>query len=124
MVEKKYTIGEKVYVQKPLVLAQLRQLTDILKDVVLPSDLTVGSLVISLGSNIAPAMAVVLTEEGTDIRKKNIEEVTSDLEFNMSPNQTLEVVEDFFVITDISSLIDRFNEMMEKVIENLNQKKE
>lgn len=124
MVEKKYTIGEKVYVQKPLVLGQLRQLTDILKDVVLPSDLTVGSLVISLGSNIAPAMAVVLTEEGTDIRKKNIEEVTSDLEFNMSPNQTLEVVEDFFVITDISSLIDRFNEMMEKVIENLNQKKE
>jgi hypothetical protein len=124
MKEKIYVIGEKKYVQKPIVLGQVRQLTDLFKDVVIPEDLSITSILMSLGSNLGKAIAIVLTEEGVSLRNKNIEESASDIEFNITPEQALEVVEDFFGITDISLVVEKFNGMMLKMLENIGKEKE
>jgi hypothetical protein len=124
MKEKTYVIGEKKYVQRPIVLGQVRQLTDLFKDVVIPEDLSITSILMSLGSNLGKAIAIVLTEEGVSLRNKNIEESASDIEFNITPEQALEVVEDFFGITDISLVVEKFNGMMLKMVENIGKEKE
>lgn len=124
MKEKIYVIGEKKYVQKPIVLGQVRQLTDLFKDVVIPEDLSITSILMSLGSNLGKAIAIVLTEEGASLKNKNIEESASDIEFNITPEQALEVVEDFFGITDISLVVEKFNGMMLKMLENIGKEKE
>lgn len=61
MTEKKYVIGGKTYLQRPLVLGQVHQLLAILDNFQVPVPLNVRGLVIALAANVSRAIAIVLT---------------------------------------------------------------
>ena len=107
MTEKKYDIGGKVYVQRPLVLGQTRQLLRVLDGLALPGNLEVRSLIETLGESLPAALAVVLTEEGKSPKDKDIEALAAELEFSITLEQTAQVIEDFFDCNPLPSLLDK-----------------
>ena len=113
METKKYEIGGKTYVQKPLVLGQIRQIIDVLKDVILPTNFEDVALVIaSLGSKISEAIAIILCEENTHLKDKNLSEFTTEVEWEISAQKTMEIVKDFFLVNDLESLWNEFQIMI------------
>lgn len=115
-----YVIGNKNYTLKPLVMGQLQQLIAIVKDVQL-GDGSVTSLMMNLGDRLPEAIAIILHEPDVPLKNKDVKTLASELAFEMSPDQTLQIVEDFFECTPISSLIEKIRGTVEKVAEKLNQ---
>lgn len=107
---KKYMIGDKEYIQKPLVLGQVRQLVNLLKRVSLPSQINAGNIVIALGENLPEALAIVLIEEGIPLKDKDLAVVQREIEFAVSPEMAIEIVSDFFTITPIASILGKLSE--------------
>lgn len=70
----KYIIDGKTYIQKPLVLGQIRQLIGHLKGLeIKPGSSGVG-IVFELGDQLPAALAIVLVEEGKS-PKREMEEI-------------------------------------------------
>jgi len=115
MTEKKYNIGGKSYVQKPLVLGQLRQLLDVLRGVAIPVGAEVPEIVLALGDNLPEALAVILTESGKSPQDKDIPDLAGELAFTIPVDLTVEVIEDFFDCNPIASLLERFAGMTKKI---------
>ena len=115
MTEKKYDIGEKVYIQRPLVLGQTRQLLAVLDGVTLPDNLDIRSLIASLGKSLPGALAVVLTEEGKSPKDKDLDALSAELEFSITLEQTAQVIEDFFSCNPLPSLLDKLTEAAGKI---------
>ena len=63
----KYKIGDKTYYQKPLVLGQIKQLEEFLKEFIIPGDLNVTTLMSIFGNKLPYALAIVLIEEGKSL---------------------------------------------------------
>lgn len=110
-----YQIGGKTYLQKKLVLGQWRQLLELLKGLSLPQDFPVREMVSVFGDKLARALAIVLTEEGTLARDKDIAALAAELEFTVEPELILQVVEDFFVCNPIPSLLTGLSGIMGKI---------
>ncbi|GMU26377.1 MAG: hypothetical protein AMXMBFR16_12820 [Candidatus Uhrbacteria bacterium] len=104
---KTYTIGNKTYVQKPLVLGQVKQLMDIIRGVVIPEAVTIPALMDLFGDRLSLALAVVITEEGNPAKDKDIEAVAMEIEYEIMPEQILEIIEDFFFINRIALLFQK-----------------
>jgi hypothetical protein len=102
-----YTINGTLYTQSALVLGQWRQLLNILKDVAVPADASASQLAVILGDRLPAAFAVVLNPEGVSLRDKNLPAVADDLEFSLSTETAIQVIEDFFVCNPLSSLLKR-----------------
>jgi len=119
MTEKKYDIGGKSYVQKPLVLGQLRQLLAALKGVTIPTNVDSMGLVDALNDHLPAALAIVLIPEGFSPRDKDIEALAAEIEFAITPEQIFEVVEDFFVCNPLPSLLDRLGMAAGKIMEQM-----
>ena len=107
MTEMKYEIGDKILIQRPLVLGQLRQLLAVLDGITLPADLNTRSLVEALGDQLPRALAVVLTEQGKSPKDKDIDTLAEEIDYGMSLEQIVQAVEDFFVCNPLSSLLDK-----------------
>jgi len=118
-----YEINGKKFTQEKLRLGQLRQLLDILKDIVLPSDFDTISLVSVLGDKISEAIAIILIEEGKTLKDKNVIELANEIEFELDLDKTLEIVNDFFDCNDLTSLFNKFTETINKVTEKMSQEK-
>lgn len=58
-----YQIGERVYIQKPLVLGQIKLITGLLKNVDLPKTVDVVEIVGAVQGVINEALSIVLIEE-------------------------------------------------------------
>jgi len=121
MEERKYEIGEKTYVQRPLVLGQMRQLIDLLKGITIPAGADAYGLINALGDSLPQVLAIVLTEEGKSPRDKNMKEAAVEIEFAITPEQTLEVVDHFFELNAIPSLLSRIAGMAEKIGERMTE---
>jgi len=102
-----YIIGGKKYIQRPLVIGQLKQLSKLLKDVVISSEVKAAELVEAIGDKLPEALAIVLIPEGVDIKDKNIEEIVKELEFQVDIETAVKIVEDFFDCNQVSSLLKR-----------------
>jgi hypothetical protein len=111
-----YQIGDKTYIQKPLVLGQIRQLTNLLQGVTIPGNATPLTLVGILDDKLPMAIAIVIIpplprgdERGVmdALKNKDIESLSSQIEFEISPETTLQVIENFFVCNPIASLLER-----------------
>jgi len=102
-----YIIGGKKYIQRPLVIGQLKQLSKLLKDVVISSEVKAAELVEAIGDKLPEAIAIVLIPEGVDIKDKNIEEIVKELEFQVDIETAVKIVEDFFDCNQVSSLLKR-----------------
>lgn len=109
-----YEIGGKRYVQRPLVLGQVRQLSELADGMALPESANVTEVVGLLGDKMFRALAVVLTEEGTSPGDKDIEKLADELEWAMEPEMAIEVVEDFFDCTPIASLLERIGGLLDR----------
>jgi len=128
-----YTIGGKKYVQRPLVLGQVNQLMAVLRGVDISSVFNAASVIAMLGSKIQRALAIVLHEEtplkpvGDDkfvyLRDRNLNELSDEIEFNIDPVTTLQVVEDFFDCNPMLLLLEKFAKLGETVVSRIEQVK-
>lgn len=115
MKEFRYEIAGKVYVQRPIVLGQLKQLMGIMRGTILPKELNATGVIAVLGEKLSEAVAVVVCEEGTSLKDKDVLRLAGELEFNIEPELALKVIEDFFICNPVSSLLERLTGVMEKV---------
>jgi hypothetical protein len=113
-----YDIGGKKYIQRPLVLGQIRQLMRAIEGVRIPQDIDTIGLISALGDKLPIAIAIVLTDE-TPLKDKNIDSLASQIEFEISPETTMQVVEDFFACNPIASLLERISGMANKISETI-----
>jgi hypothetical protein len=116
MSEQKYTIGDKIYVQRPLVLGQVKQLIDLLRGTTIPANAGAVELIETLGESLPLALAIILTEEGKSPGGKDLPALADDLEFSIQPEMALDVIDHFFALNPMSSLLKRVGEMMGKVM--------
>lgn len=119
--EFKYEIGDRVFYQRPLVLGQVKQLISILKGFAVPYELTAQGLVFALGGQITEAMAIGFVEENIQLKDKNVEEVVEFLDNNITIEQTLKVVSDFFDCNPIVSISETMIGLTNKVKKNMTQ---
>lgn len=109
--EEKYTIGDKIYVQKKLVLGQWRELKDALKGIVIAGDLSPVNLLTALGDNLFLVLAIVLTEEGHSPRGKDLPALADDIEYGITPDTAIEVIADFFDLNPIPLILKNLTEL-------------
>ncbi len=122
--EFKYEIGGRVFIQRPLVLGQLKQLIDhVMKDLIVPETDSLDPMMLLeiLGDKLPLGLAIILTEEGKSPKDKNILQLGEDLYFEITAEQTMEVIADFFVCTPVTSLLSMFTEKMKDVQKSLTE---
>jgi len=112
---RQYKIGDKIYIQRPLVIGQVKQLLAELQGIVIPSNVDVIDLVAAIGDRLPDALAVILTPSGMSPKDKDLKKLSEELAFSLEIEQAMEVVEDFFVLNPISSLFGRLNQAIEKI---------
>ncbi len=120
--EFKYEIGGRVFIQRPLVLGQLKQLIDyVMKDLVVPDTESLDPMMLIeiLGDKLPLGLAIILTEEGKSPKDKDIDQLAKDLYFEITAEQTMEVIADFFVCTPVTSLLSTFTMKMNEVRKSL-----
>lgn len=117
-----YDIGGKTYTMLSLRMGQVHQLLDLLKDQEIPDELTVASLFATLGPKLKEAIAIVLHVPDVRLQDKNIAELADEIAFEITPEQEMEIIEDFFDCTPISSILERMSGMVEKITEKLSKK--
>ena len=112
---KTYYIGGKTYEQRPLVLGQVKQLLAVTEGVAIPRMIDLSGniavnmveLVYLMGDRLPEAMAVVLTEQGTAPRDKDLQALAGELRWAVLPDQALDIVSDFFVGNPLSSFLEK-----------------
>lgn len=109
-----YTIGDKNYTQKALVLGQLGQLTGLLKTTTIFST-EPAAIILALGPSIPKLLAIVLIPEGVKVKDKDLGAIEDDM-FECDPDTALAVVEDFFVCNPIASLLNRLAGMVQRML--------
>jgi hypothetical protein len=110
--EFKYLIGEKVYIQRPLVLGQIRQLLDVLKGLMIPKDINAFNMIDVFGDKLSGIFAIVLTPEGMQLKDKPLDELSREIEFSIEPEMSIEVVGNFFELNPIAYLLERLSGVM------------
>jgi hypothetical protein len=117
-----YTIADKNYIQRPLVLGQINQLMAVLKGLQFPKDPDVAVLISLLGNRLHTALAIVLHETdkvrgknrqeiGRYLMERDIKELAAELEFCAEAELIMQVIEDFFDCNPIQSLLERFGKL-------------
>ncbi len=115
METKTYQIGDKKYSQKRLVLGQIRQLLGLMKEagllqgkeILIPTQISIKDLVDFLterGQLLSRWIAIVLKEDGVPLARKDLETMTSEIDFSFEPESAMEVIRDFFDCLDMISL--------------------
>lgn len=115
-VKKEYTFDGKIWLQQPLRIGQYRQIIGLLEGMEIPDSLDAGSLLIALKDKVHTALAIILTPEGIALKDKNIEELASELEFTLYPEDLFMVLNDFFDCNDLTSLLKNLNQTIENII--------
>lgn len=110
---KKYTIGDKIFIQKKLVLGQWKELRAILDEIIIPGELTPISLVQALGSNLFMVLAIVLTEEGKSLRGKDLAAIADEIEYCITPDTAIEALADFFDLNPIPLILKSLADLSE-----------
>lgn len=113
----KYSFGGKVYCQGALVMGQVKQLLSVLDGAGLTNIADPFTIIRDLGDRMPRALAVVLTPEGASPRDKDIEALATELEFAMTYDDVLKVIDDFFGCNDLLSLLAKFKEIAGRVQE-------
>ncbi len=110
--EYKYEINGTTYIQRPLKLGQIKQLSGVLEGMsvsMLTSETELARLLIA---NIGPAIAIVITEEGTRLQDKDIEQLAAEIEFEIDAETVARVVQDFFACNPVASVYEKLSGMV------------
>ncbi|MGD9505356.1 MAG: hypothetical protein AB7W37_10610 [Syntrophobacteraceae bacterium] len=117
---KRYVIGEKAYVQRPLVLGQVERLAPLLESAAVAEDGGMWEIArLALDPGAAEAFAVVLVEEGDAVRDamETVDERAEELRYAMTVEQAVEVAGDFFGCNRASSVLEKLLGMAVKARE-------
>ncbi|MCE5243398.1 MAG: hypothetical protein ABFD98_11715 [Syntrophobacteraceae bacterium] len=114
--EKRYCIGGRAFVQRPIVLGQLRLLLAALDGMTFDSASPLGVLR-SLGEKLPAVLSILLVEEDLGVREamERQEERAERIGWEASPEVCLEAVEDFFACNPVSSVSERLGKILEQV---------
>jgi hypothetical protein len=118
--EFKYKIGDKTYLQRPLVLIQILQLIDALEGLKFPVNFTLKSILKILGDRTSKVLAIILIPEDIKIQDKNIEELAMEMD-NVDLNTLMEIKNHFFEFNRIASLSVKDLEMAMKIESQLRE---
>jgi len=118
MSEFKYDIGDKAYIQKPLVLGQIRQMIECLKGTTIQSFRPL-EIFNQLKDRMPMLLAIVLTGEGKSPRDKNLEEMAEEFEFSINIGTAIEVIEDFFDCNPTASVMEKLEGMQIKIMSQI-----
>lgn len=113
-----YDIGGKTYVQRPLVLGQVRQLMAEISPLGgINPEAGRAEVITALiqCSQLERVLAVVLSPEGEDLRTKDIDALAREVEFGITPETIVQVVEDFFDCNPTASLLQKLIGVIVKV---------
>lgn len=122
--EKKYVVGGKSFVQRKLVWGQAKQLIREIEGVELPSAFSPKDVLKVLESRIPKLITIVLIPEGESARTKKNEEMLEFFEWEMSLEQTMEIIEDFFVCNPIPSWLDKVGVGMSRMTSDFGKSSE
>jgi hypothetical protein len=114
-----YTIGDKKFIQRPLVLGQVNQLIAVMRGMRIPVTADYAPLMLAFGNKMPMAMAIVLLEQNAvagksrqDISRylmdRELQPLADEIEFNAEGEEIARVIEDFFDCNPIASLLERF----------------
>jgi len=118
-----YEIAGKKYIQRKLVLGQVKQVIGLLEGVSFRPEDTVTEIMAKLNKKLPIAIAIVLTEEGKTLRGKVIESLAEELEFEIDIETSIRVIEDFFDCNPIASLVDQMTGTIGKTLISAGQAK-
>jgi hypothetical protein len=111
-VQGEYVIGEVTYVQKALVLGQMKALTKLLKSVTLPKVLEPVAIAEAVEDVLHTAFAIVLIKKGEETPKEikkqmdNLASTAEILEYTIDSNNIMSVINDFLYYNPINSILD------------------
>jgi len=119
--DKKYPVGEKTYIQRPLVLGQVEQLIEHLKGLKFPKTFDLVGIQESLGEKIYLALAIILVEEGKSPKRTldELETIADEIHWTIRPETVLGVVEDFFELTPLASILQKLSGVMLNITSRL-----
>lgn len=114
---KEYDLEGVKYVQRRIVLAQFRALLPILEGIEIKEESGAGEIARALGERLPKALAIVLIEEGLDVRAalEELEDRAKQLECRIGLEETLEAIEDFFDFNRVSSVLEKLTGIMRSV---------
>lgn len=113
--EFRYEIDGATYIQRPLVLGQIKQLSGILENIsvsMLTDETAMAKLLVN---NISPVIAVVITKEGVRLQDKDIEAFAGEIEFAIDAETVTRVVQDFFVCNPVASIYEKLTGMVKSM---------
>lgn len=131
-----YTIGGKPWTQRALVMGQWKQLMALLKGMAIPAGAGIPELVTLLGDRMPLALAVILIEEGGNLRARfglragtgfagipipewyqNEEvmlEIANDIDAGIDAETVMRVIDDFLVCNPVSSILEKLAGVLTK----------
>jgi len=110
----RYTIGGVIYLQRPLVLLQIEQLSGFLATIALPPGTSVVGIVRLLGDRISDALAILLNPAGTEIDQKDLAAIAAELRKHVDIETAVKVVEDFLSCNPVGLVFDRLTGALAK----------
>jgi hypothetical protein len=130
-VEHKYTLNGKTYVQRALVLGQIRQLAAVLNSLIFPPDLSALQILVVIGDQLPAAAACVLRDENGSIPWIRTEMIGNNPVISCDPERfsahvleiadvltaeaAVKVIEDFFGCNPIASLWEKLSGIEQKL---------
>ncbi|MDH3998909.1 MAG: hypothetical protein OET90_08720, partial [Desulfuromonadales bacterium] len=105
---KTYQIGEQIYEQRPLVLAQWRQLQQLLDGLeIAAAEDTMKGLISALDQEgrLEQAIAILLSPQGVSPRDKDCDLLAKELPYLLQPEHIAQVFIDFFDYNPANSVL-------------------
>lgn len=110
-----YTANDgRVFIQQKLVLAQMEQFVENMRDVVWPDFKEFNLLTIyeAIGPRLPVALAIMLSEKDKDPREKDLVELSDYMRFNFPLDEGIRAVKDFFLLNPTASIAASLRDLM------------
>lgn len=113
--EFEYGINDKLYIQRPLVLGQISQISKLVRGIEIPENISSHDFINLLGDRLPDALAIALSPVGVRIKDKNLDELAEEFREHMDIETAVEVVDGFFSLNPIVSAVEKLAGMMTTV---------
>lgn len=100
----RYTINDKTYTQRTLVLGQIKQLTVALAGVNIPAGAGVAEVAGLIGDQLPRCAAVILQPEGVPHKDKDLPALEAEFAEHLDIVTADKVIDDFFALTPAETI--------------------
>ena len=110
--EYRYEINGKTYIQRALVLGQIPQMQDVLRGISFPDSIDPAGMLGLLDTKLPEALAVVLTEEGTSPKDKDVAAQAEEFRNTVDLSTAMDAIDHFFGLNPVASISQRLVQMI------------